>query len=58
MTTELPDYVITEIETCMNMDDAKLLLSYKLYLKSDWHQYSATVIEEMKQELIRRGITI
>jgi len=58
MSEPLPKYVTDEIATTMQMSNAVLLKSYQLYLQSDWHQYSEIVIEEMKKELINRGITI
>jgi hypothetical protein len=58
MIDDLPQYVTDEIDAFMAMDNASLLKSYKLYLVGDWHEYSETVLEEMKQELINRGITV
>ena len=58
MIDDLPQYVNDEINSFMAMDNASLLKSYKLYTIGDWHSYSEIVLEEMKQELINRGIAV
>lgn len=58
MTETMPQYAIDELTTYINMSDIKLLQSYKLYLIGDHHQYSYMIIDEMKKEIDKRGLTL
>jgi hypothetical protein len=58
MINDIPQYVTDEIDTALAMDSTGLLKAYKVYLIGDWHAYSNIVIEQMKQELINRGIAV
>jgi|APGre2960657373_1045057.scaffolds.fasta_scaffold15020_6 hypothetical protein len=58
MTETMPQYAIDELTAYINMPDVKLLLSYKLYLMGDHHQYSHMVIDEIKKEIDKRGLTL
>jgi hypothetical protein len=53
MTETMPQYAIDELTAYINMPDVKLLLSYKLYLIGDYHQYSHMVIDQIKKKLIK-----